>query len=41
MGRMQKSAEAIVAKRQGQCLGHGEGLNFKERKRPPMVLDIR
>jgi len=32
MVRIQKSAEAIVAKCQGQCLGHGEGQNIKESK---------
>jgi len=29
----QKAADGIVAQRQGQCLGHGEGLNPENRWR--------
>jgi len=38
MVRIQKSAEAIVAECQGECPGHGEGLNIKERNMLPRHL---
>ena len=38
MVRKQESAEAIVAQRREQCLGHGEGPNIKERNMLPKHL---